>query len=541
MGSADSQTALTLNGSTQGAIRSQLNKVLSSSLFRESPAASRFLKFVVEAVLSGQAHHVKQYTIAVDAVGYPSDFDPQINPSIRVLAGRLRLMLDRYYLYEGPNDDIRIEIPKRSYIPTFRSHVPNHAGVHSDVSKSSSPHPVVDYGLSIAVIPFNAHLPTESIDSADSITDSIVTGLAQFRELHVVGPLEEYRNANVKTDEIAKRYHSRFILQGRVKAYGDTLRISAGLTDTSTGFKIWSQHYEYPLSAMNLLEIEDDVTRRVVSVLADYGGVIPSLIIRESMKKNPQGLEVHEAICSQMHSLRVFTEHAHLAAAEALEHAVKSDPDNPVVLAMLSMAYCNNYAFHLGPETATLEEIERLLRRAVALDQECQLAHISEAILRFYQKQTDQCIAKLWLARSLNPFNAPFLYISTVMLCMTGHWEEGLRLWEQAKQLNPNHHPIFFIVHFMDHYTKGDYETAWSYAERFSTHIFWDPLIRAATAGQLERLDDAKTALQELLEMRPDFPSRARELMGRFVYLEEHVNMLLDGLIKAGLKLNPTG
>jgi hypothetical protein len=93
----------------------------------------------------------------------------------------------------------------------------------------------------------------------------------------------------------------------------------------------------------------------------------------------------------------------------------------------------------------------------------------------------------------------------------------------------------------MYHYFHGHYPEAWDYAGRISIPSFWDPLSRAATAGQRGLHDQARTALQELLQMRPDFVSRARNLMQRFVYLDEHVEMLLDGLLKAGLNINHEG
>jgi hypothetical protein len=110
-----SQT-LGFDDSTQEAIRSQLSHILLSSFFSGSPQASRFLNFVVEAVLSGQSYNIKQYSIAVDAFGYPTDFDPQVNPAMRILAGRLRMMLDRYYMHEGKNDDIKIDVLVKSKI-----------------------------------------------------------------------------------------------------------------------------------------------------------------------------------------------------------------------------------------------------------------------------------------------------------------------------------------------------------------------------------------------------------------------------------------
>ena len=65
---------------------------------------------------------------------------------------------------------------------------------------------------------------------------------------------------------------------------------------------------------------------------------------------------------------------------------------------------------------------------------------------------------------------------------------------------------------------------------------FWDPLIRTAALGQLNRQAEAKKAGSKLLALVPDFERRGRSLIQRMVYLEEHTEMLLDGLRKAGLE-----
>ena len=45
--------------------------------------------------------------------------------------------------------------------------------------------------------------------------------------------------------------------------------------------------------------------------------------------------------------------------------------------------------------------------------------------------------------------------------------------------------------------------------------------------------------MSELLALVPDFRSRGRSLIKRILFQDEHVEMLLDGLHKAGLELEP--
>jgi len=539
--STNSQTKLILNNQTQVNIISQLNRILSSESFRDSRQASNFLSFVTQAVLSGQTQNVKQYTIAVDALGYSVDFDPQTNPSIRNLAARVRVMLERYYFHEGKNDAIRIEIPKRSYIPIFWIDSMPMAEAQSSKSLQDASTSHAEYGLSIAVIPFSNQTPDENSIYDNSITESIAMRLSQFREISVIGPLEEYKDHPFSMDDIVQRYRTRFILHGRVYLHDNILRITVSLTDTSTGSKRWSHTYEYTQEDTNFISIGDNLAQRIVSALVDYCGIIPSVISRESMKKNCDNLEAFDAIFRYEHCLAVFTKDAFHAALQALERVVKVDSGNSIALAMLSNAYCCNYMYDLGFETGSLEEAERLALLAIEIDPDCQFAHLSHAYVRFNQGQTERCLAALNTSVLSNPFNSFILHACGCLFCMLGHWEKGMELWETAMNLNPTYPPVVTsVTPFMYNYCQlKNYNEARKYAVRFSTGIYWQPLVRAAVAGQLGLQDEATSALQELIDMRPDFVFRARDLLKRVLFCDDNVETLLDGLFKAGLELNP--
>jgi len=100
-------------------IRAELERVLASDIFRSAPQLTAFLGYVVEEALAGRSSELKGYTIAVEAFGRPSDFDPQSDPIVRVEAGRLRKALNLYFAAEGASDPIRISIPIGAYVPRF--------------------------------------------------------------------------------------------------------------------------------------------------------------------------------------------------------------------------------------------------------------------------------------------------------------------------------------------------------------------------------------------------------------------------------------
>jgi len=61
--------------------------------------------------------------------------------------------------------------------------------------------------------------------------------------------------------------------------------------------------------------------------------------------------------------------------------------------------------------------------------------------------------------------------------------------------------------------------------------------MKAATFGQLGRVEEGKRAVENLLKLKPDFPSRGRVLIGHYIIFEEIVERVINGLRKAGLNL----
>ncbi len=110
---------------TDEQIRTALIRALQSQEFQSAPQLRAFLEFVVSAALSHHREKIKGYTIAVEALGRPEDFNPVTDPIVRVEAARLRRRLDKYYSGTGADDPVRIEIPKGSYAPKF------HRAVHT--------------------------------------------------------------------------------------------------------------------------------------------------------------------------------------------------------------------------------------------------------------------------------------------------------------------------------------------------------------------------------------------------------------------------
>src|SRR5580658_2931218 len=99
----------------------QIDKIIKSHSLRGSESLRKLLQYLATQALNHPDAPLKEYQIATEVYGRPSDFDPQTDSTVRVQAGRLRLKLGEYYAAEGAADPLVVKIPKGSYHLTFEA------------------------------------------------------------------------------------------------------------------------------------------------------------------------------------------------------------------------------------------------------------------------------------------------------------------------------------------------------------------------------------------------------------------------------------
>jgi hypothetical protein len=99
---------------------------------------------------------------------------------------------------------------------------------------------------------------------------------------------------------------------------------------------------------------------------------------------------------------------------------------------------------------------------------------------------------------------------------------------------NPHYPTWLHLAPYLEHYRSNDYERALFHAEKFNTHLAWDPILRAAALGQLGRRDDARAAIDELETRFPNAAADPAHYVRGYIFIEELVGEVVDGLRKAG-------
>jgi hypothetical protein len=121
----------------------QIERLVSSRVLHGSESLCKLLRYLAKHALDHPGTPLKEYQIATEVFGRPADFDPQLDSTIRVQAGRLRVKLSEYYSGEGVDDSDVVDLPKGTYVLSFhhrstassRMHpTPGHQAAYEDLS-----------------------------------------------------------------------------------------------------------------------------------------------------------------------------------------------------------------------------------------------------------------------------------------------------------------------------------------------------------------------------------------------------------------------
>lgn len=99
-------------------IEKELELIFQSPQFHKSVKEKKLLDYLVKKTL--EKEYVKEAHIAIDVFKKEKDFDPSLDSTVRVYVGKVRKMLETFYLTdESKNAGLKISIPKGHYQVEF--------------------------------------------------------------------------------------------------------------------------------------------------------------------------------------------------------------------------------------------------------------------------------------------------------------------------------------------------------------------------------------------------------------------------------------
>ncbi|HEY6504466.1 MAG TPA: hypothetical protein VIZ28_10870 [Chitinophagaceae bacterium] len=520
-------------------IKEQLNRILSAPAFKNSRVLAGFLEFVVGETLAGREREIKEYTIGVHVLSRHIDFNPQLDAVVRIHAGRLRRALKEYYYEAGKKDPILIEIPKGSYIPLFLSRDGIEATEINEKIKHTGKKPVV------AVLPFRNISKDSARDFfADGLGEQLSTELTWFHDLAVISYHSSRHVAGITTDikETADLLGAKYIITGSIQNDDTHLRVSAQLILCDSGELLWAKSFEKNNTASGLFEIQNEIVRNILTAIGGYYGAIFRDVLKEPFINSAKGIETYDAIFWYYHYQKVFTKEVFQNAINALEAAVKADPGYALAWAMLGELYLDDKANEFKKIDNPAEEGLKCALRAIKIDPVCQHAYAALAWVYLFHhnreeslKAADQCLA-------INPNSADNAGAMGFVLVCAGEFERGYEILNNSIQHNP-YYPWWFDVGFVCYFLyKKEYQQAAQWAEKMSRpDLFWDPLLKTATNGHLNRTEEAGKNLKLLNQLVPDAGKQVKDIIGSFLLSPDLNKEILEGLRKAGLKEESPG
>ena len=452
--------------------------------------------------------------------------------------GRLRRALEKYYSNEGKNDPVRFNIPIGNYSPLFIPNLDSDSKPTEEISETQ-----VDSSAKpgIIVLPLtNLTGEEEQEYFVKGLTEEISIELTRYEDFRVIGfRIKDYFDSD--TDEHKKLLNdlgANFVIQGSFRKDKNKIKVSVRLTDVFTKEQLWGEQFKREINPSNLISIQEDIARETVTIIANEYGIIPQRLAKESKKKAPAELDTYEAILRYYNYQIYHTPETAQAAFISLEQALNKNPESGEALAMLATLYGSKYELDLPDSTNALEKLVELTDKAIKLEPRDQLVRIVYAWRFFVLNQKEKFLYEIEKALDLNP-NSPFrIGAIGFYLSLYGEWEKGKQLLDKAMKQNIGYPPWYYGATTLYYYRQDEFEKAYEEALKYDVPaIFWGPMLRAATLGQLGRRSDAEVQILDLMFLKHDFESKARYLINRYVKEDELLEKIIEGLVKGGLKI----
>jgi hypothetical protein len=570
---------------SEAEIRAALDRIIASATLRASPKLSAFLRFVVEQELAGGSANTKAYTIAVEAFGRGSDFDPQTDPIVRVEAGRLRRAIAAYYAGPGADDPVAIDLPRGHYVPTFsrRSIARRARNTFSPpwpgVAVWARRRPVyaalvlmlVATAASLATFGFRYRLPepaTTATIPKSPADPSLAMVLRPGSGLPAVfirpfdetggaapaGTLEDVRrklrDALARFDEIvvaseplppARRAQPQSVTQreydlaGTLRHNGNgTATLAFRLFDLADGTVAWTRSFDgIPVADLSAA-VESQIVQQVAALLAQPYGVIYA---RELTKMAADDVDPrYRCLLGTVEYRRGFDRARGVGMRPCLEQVTVQDPTFAVGFAVLALLNLREYYESDDDGSAALARAIATAQRAVDLKPHSARARQALMSALFARGEIADALAEGERAVWSNPYDMTVLQAYAMRLVLSGQIEKGAVLLRQAAAGYPTRPPILEFSLFLSAYLLGDDSNA-AYQARLFTNDDYPLLLvcRALAAARVGDQAQARLTIERLNALHPGWRDNPRQRLRRYIPSAQIVERLAGDLAALGV------
>jgi len=392
----------------------------------------------------------------------------------------------------------------------------------------------------IAVLPFVDLGENAQEDYfAFGLGEDLSTQLATIQGLSVIAYYStlQYRGPNLELRTIGRELGAQYLVTGSVRRGPERVRLAVQLNEAHTRRQLWGHKHDIPLTTNDLFQAQESVAQAIITGVADYYGAIAQTLWKGSRRKPVKALTAYEATLRFLHYDCHMQPELLPATLEALQHAVKLEPDYALAWAMLGSTYCDMVAFEHGDYGNALPRAVDYTRKALSLDPDCQFCHYIMAYVGLLQQDRDLVIRSTERVIELNPDAAYMRAVAGFYLGGAGELDRGVAHIQASIRSMPVYPGWLHVIPAIRSYRRGEFAQALAEANQVDMPAYpWGPLMRAACLGQLGRKAEARAAYAELLSLCPDFVEDPR-LLRHVDLIDGLADQLLDGLRKAGLEI----
>ena len=399
---------------------------------------------------------------------------------------------------------------------------------------------------SLAVLPFdNLGSSPENSYFADGLTDDIITDLSKLSGILVIArnSTSTYKGQPVKVQQVAKDLGVRYVLEGRVRREGDTVRINAQLIDALSGHHLWAERYDG--SIKDVFALQDKVIRQIVAALAVNLTRDERTRLELAETRNPQA---YDAVLRGWAHYRQDSEDETNKAIALFEQAISLDPEYGRAHAALAKVYwriAQSY-WELTTQGGFQRAFDRMQAAlAKAMRQPNALAHAVSAEFLSKQGRYQEAFTEIGKAMALAP-NDPDTYLSKArILSATGRAAEAEESVRWAMRLDPLYSADYLRVLAMSLFHQQRYVEAVGTLERLlalKTDVADDYITLIASLGHLGRNSREAIKTHNELTAAAGLNSITVQYNGgwwwygdMFNYDPAYRDRLIEGLRKAGV------
>jgi adenylate cyclase len=393
---------------------------------------------------------------------------------------------------------------------------------------------------SIAVLPFqNMSGDPEQQYFADGVVEEIISALSRIRSVSVVArnTTFAYKGRAINLQQVSRELGVRYILEGSLRRAGDRIRITAQMINGQDGTHIWSDRYDGRMA--DIFDLQDQITERIVGALQP---TIRSVEVERARRKRPDNLDAYDCVMRALASIWVAERDANADALALLERAMVLDPGYAFAKALAAWCHAQRlpYLWTTAPAEERVSALA-LAKEAARLDSDDPLVLTVLSAAHAASGQFAEATPLIEKALALDPNSAWAWQRSGLLKTCLGEPDVAIEHYQRAMRISPldpyNFNALIGIG--IAHFWAARYELAAQWiskglAEKPSATWAWR--IAAAAYSHLDRMDDARAALERFIRSNPGVtlstvaqgstPSAASPLFKK---------ALLDGLRKAGL------